>query len=88
MSTHLALFVKEWTPLGLRSCRVISYLDDPTSELAVLMTMEWPDERAFGKAVSNTELIRKGMEDVIVYTDLTPVMAQGPAYEVGGKDAA
>ena len=56
----------------MRGYRIDSYLDNPTSGLAVLIKMEWLEESLFGEVVSNLELLQKGLEDFKNFTDIVP----------------
>jgi len=74
---HIQPAVDIWKIKGSQSYRVVSYLNDPRSSIAVLLMMEWPDEEIALREMGDPELRNAAEADVINYTDLSPVIVKG-----------
>ena len=74
MSTHMPLVAKHWTPLGLKSWKVLQF--PPESPYCVQATLEWGSMDDF-KAAAGHESAKEVMGDIKNFSDKEPVLMSG-----------
>lgn len=81
LKKHMPMVKETWAPHGLKSYRVIQ--TEPSTGHSVQAIMEWESVEKMTKAIQNSELAEKIMNDIPNFTDAKPLRLLGAEISSG-----